>query len=216
MDMDKAKGTHIDLQYFSEPPAEPPNEPPAEPPVEEPPAIDIDSFNQKADNPKGKVEPTAEERVAELEKQLKISESEKAKFKAAFDRKAKETGDLTKEKRALEQATAEKSDRELQLEQQLTEIKANQTKESLKYSLSENLKVSSAMTSEIVSSVFSDDTGGLDVGAFEVSMSKLVESVDKQSYERGLRDGANGTKPKGVGKLPETDEFEKAFGEAFN
>jgi flagellar biosynthesis GTPase FlhF len=172
-------------------------------------AIDMEKYDKakEAAKPAEITKPTED-----YERELAAEKVKYDKLKESFDKTSKEIADMKKAAKEAK-AAAEAPLTELEeARQELARIKQEQTKADLTYSLSENLAVSKEFTGKIVSSIFSEATGGLVIGDFETAIRELVDNIreasKKEGYEQRHNEIMNG-KPRSIGGQQKLDVFEE-------
>lgn len=174
------------------------------------PAIDfskLDQTTKEAENAKNEAETVEGLKVA-LEKER----LERAKLKASFDKKAREKAEAEKKAKAAEEKANEPIEEVVRLQRELEEIKISNMKTNLTFTLSKEWGVSDELTSKMVSSIFSDETGGFVEGDFRAAQLELIKSVREQAKKEGYderdKEVMNG-KPRSIGKSKTLDPFEQ-------
>lgn len=175
--------------------------------VETAPAIDFKKLdNSTREEEQKSKEPTVEELKALLAK----AELEKKKIKESFDKKASEKAAAEKKAKELAEKANEPAEENARLKQELEDIKRENMKTSLTFTLSKEWGVSDDITSRMVSSIFSDETGGFVEDSFRAVQLELIKSVreqaKKEGYEERDREIANG-KPRSFGNNQPSNPF---------
>lgn len=169
--------------------------------------IDLSKFGQSVSNPADGA--GGEDTVESLKAQLEQEKLERAKveatakkFKESFDKKSREKAEAEKRAREVEQKASEPIEEVARLQRELEDIKRDNMKTSLTFTLSKEWGVSDELTSKMVTSLFSEETGGFVEGDFRTAQMELIQSVREQArkegYEEREKELLNG-KPHSVG-----------------
>lgn len=176
--------------------------------------IDLSKFEQSVKKPEVGV--VGEETVEALKAQLEQEKLERAKveatakkFKESFDKKSREKAEAEKRAREVEQKANEPIEEVARLQRELEDIKRENMKTSLTFTLSKEWGVSDELTSKMVTSLFSEETGGFVEDDFRTAQMELIQSVREQArkegYEEREKELLNG-KPHSVGNSSATND----------
>lgn len=176
--------------------------------------IDLSKFEQSVN--KSEVDVVGEDTVESLKAQLEQEKLERAKveatakkFKESFDKKSREKAEAEKRAREVEQKANEPIEEVARLQRELEDIKRENMKTSLTFTLSKEWGVSDELTSKMVTSLFSEETGGFVEGDFRTAQMELIQSVKEQArkegYEEREKEILNG-KPHSVGNSSATND----------
>lgn len=150
--------------------------------------------------------------ILEKEKLARVKvEADARKFKESFDKKAREKAEAEKKAKAAEAKANEPVEEVARLQRELEELKTSNMKSNLTYTLSKEWGVTDELTAKMVSSIFSDDTGGFVEDAFREAQLELINSIreqaKKEGYEQRDKEIMNG-KPRSMGQSKASSPFD--------